>query len=107
LVCDRVVLAFDDLSKTQRDIFHFGDETELLKMAGDGVATITITATLNGATVEFKSRYADTTNTVDFGGQRVQFSNSGRLLTVGAQSVRLEGPQQTVHIKAGKIAGLK
>ena len=107
LICERVVLAFEDLTKNQRDIFHLNDKTESVKMAGSGTASTTTTCSSNDISVQFYSRFADGTNTLDFAGQKIQFSNAGHLLSVGSQSVGLDGPQKTVHISAGKIVSVE
>ena len=101
LESERVVLVFHGLTPEQQQLFHFQGSQQAVQIAGNGSSSITVTCATERGTVAFRSDYADGTNTLHLGQQTVRFTQSGRLLLAGDQTIDLNEGRKIVHLKNG------
>ena len=98
----RVVLVFRDLTPEQKRLFHFQREEQPVQIGGEGISSVTTTCANGKVMVRFRSDYANGTNTLQFGDQKVQFIESGRVLLAGDLAVELSNGRKVVQLTGAK-----
>ena len=98
----RCVIVFHGLSLGQQRLFHFQDSQQAIQINGPGISSVSTTCSSGKETVTFRSDYANGTNTIQFGEQRIKLADKGRTLLVADEVMDLSGGRWVVHLKGGR-----
>ena len=107
LEVERFVLLFHGLTPAQQRIFRFQGGQQVVQVSGNGTSSTSVTCATGRGTVAFHSDYAEGTNTLQFGQQAVQFTQGGRLLSAGGETVDLAEGRKVVHLKSNKVLSVE